>query len=208
MKKYLVAILLAFSSISTIYADKNEEISAWDIYIVPKTGLTMSNITTLDGDYRLGPYLGTGIQVYFSPKWSCEVEVSYSKASTKDAFLKNTQSDLSGPYKFNFDMINTTYMMRYHPTSDFSFYVGVNAGRIINEKAIFEGQKRNMKDDLYHAMIAAPIGVSYEMGDFVLDARCSYQINKLADSKAANRLMHKARIFMTQLTLGYKFRMF
>ena len=57
-------------------------------------------------------------------------------------------------------------------------------------------------------MITVPVGVSMELGKVMLDARWSYQINKLPDSQKAKVILGNSVLNMVQLTIGYKIQIF
>lgn len=208
MKKYILTFLLTLTAMTTTYGADKDEINPWDIFVIPKVGASGSYMTQSGGEFKTGFTGGVTMQVYFTPQLAFDVELAYMQAGTNDAYIKQLTTENAGPYDYRLSYINTSYFLRYYPTRSLSLYTGVTGGRLIHAKSKYGGQSVDIKDELKGAMITVPVGVSMELGKVMLDARWSYQINKLPDSQKAKVILGNSVLNMVQLTIGYKIQIF
>ena len=169
-------MMIAAMMIAAISANAQNEVG--QITLQPKVGVNMSTITG-DGDQKMKFGLAAGV-VY----------------SMEGCRFKESGTDKSLFY--NLDYINIPIMAQYYAAPGLAIKAGVQPGFNVRHKASYDGNTQNL-DGIKSFNLSIPVGLSYEISSFVIDARYNIGITKLV--KDADQ----GRNSTISLTIGYKF---
>ena len=137
-----------------------------------------------------------------------------------------------GSYDVNLDYLNTTYLIRWYPKRHLplSVYSGVHVYRIIHSSMHLRGDrtetvtnlddgtsetdtyhvdaKEKVNDDLHRGDVAIPLGVSYEFGQWQVDARYNFSFRHLAGSERAKHILGNSTNSVVTLSVAYRIHFF
>lgn len=209
MKKILVILLLFVTIVTSAQAKRDYD--SWDILVGAKVGATYSGLTSLNGDYRFGPYGGMYVEVFFFKNFSMDVEITSTHNGMKNVMHDVGESNASaGPYEYRLDYINAAYLFKLYPMKrlNLGVYAGVQMSYLANAKSELDGQSLSIKRRLHKGDCAIPVGLEYSFGNFTIDARYNFGLIKIAKGESAKRILGDARNSNATLTLGYRFQLF
>lgn len=177
--------------------------------IQPKVGLNIANITDIDdADPRLGLVAGAELEYQITDMVSLSAGALYSMQGCKQqngasilGFNVNTKNTVKTDY------LNIPIMANVYITDGLAVKLGLQPGLNLSAKykydgsvAGYEGSSEGDIDDVKSFDLALPIGVSYEINNFVIDGRYNFGLSKVFETGD-----NKHSVF--QITLGYKFSM-
>lgn len=177
--------------------------------IQPKVGLNIANITDIDdADPRLGLVAGAELEYQITDMVSLSAGALYSMQGCKQ---QNGASILgfntNSKYTMKTDYLNIPIMANVYITDGLAVKLGLQPGLNLSAKykydgsvAGYHGSSEGDIDDVKSFDLALPIGVSYEINNFVIDGRYNFGLSKVFETGD-----NKHSVF--QITLGYKFSM-
>ncbi len=189
MKKlFMIAALM----VATLSANAQNEQGV--ITLQPKVGMNLSTITG-DGDQKMkfGLVAGAEAEYGISENFGIDFGVLYSMEGCR---FKADGADKS--LFWNLDYINIPILAQFYPTKGLALKAGVQPGFNVRHKASYDGNSANM-DGVNSFNFSIPVGLSYEISSFVIDARYNIGITKIF--KDADQ----GRNSTISLTVGYKF---
>ena len=189
MKKlFMIAALM----VATLSANAQNEQGV--ITLQPKVGMNLSTITG-DGDQKMkfGLVAGAEAEYGISENFGIDFGVLYSMEGCR---FKADGADKS--LFWNLDYINIPILAQFYPTKGLALKAGVQPGFNLRHKASYDGNSANM-DGVNSFNFSIPVGLSYEISSFVIDARYNIGITKIF--KDADQ----GRNSTISLTVGYKF---
>ena len=189
MKKlFLIAALM----VATLSAN------AQQMFIKPMVG---ADLTTLTGDVentkmKVGLVAGAEFGYNLSEQFGLTAGLLYSMQGTK---IKNVDKG------HNMDYLNIPILANYYIIPGLAIKAGIQPAFKVSAKAKFEGSYGGVKaseeqdiDGTKGFYLSVPFGLSYEISNFVIDARYN-----LGVTKAIKDIDSKHSWFT--FTLGYKF---
>ena len=189
MKKlFMIAALM----VATLSANAQNEQGV--ITLQPKVGMNLSTISG-DGDQKMkfGLVAGAEAEYGISENFGIDFGVLYSMEGCR---FKADGADKS--LFWNLDYINIPILAQFYPTKGLALKAGVQPGFNVRHKASYDGNSANM-DGVNSFNFSIPVGLSYEISSFVIDARYNIGITKIF--KDADQ----GRNSTISLTVGYKF---
>ena len=189
MKKlFMIAALM----VATLSASAQNEQGV--ITLQPKVGMNLSTITG-DGDQKMkfGLVAGAEAEYGISENFGIDFGVLYSMEGCR---FKADGADKS--LFWNLDYINIPILAQFYPTKGLALKAGVQPGFNVRHKASYDGNSANM-DGVNSFNFSIPVGLSYEISSFVIDARYNIGITKIFKDA------EKGRNSTISLTVGYKF---
>jgi hypothetical protein len=189
MKKFL---MIAAFMVAALGANAQNEVGV--ITLQPKVGMNLSTITG-DGDQKMkfGLVAGAEAEYGISENFGIDFGVLYSMEGCR---FKADGADKS--LFWNLDYINIPILAQFYPTKGLALKAGVQPGFNVRHKASYDGNSANM-DGVNSFNFSIPVGLSYEISSFVIDARYNIGITKIF--KDADQ----GRNSTISLTVGYKF---
>lgn len=193
--------MIAAMMIATLSANAQNEVG--QVTLKPMAGINLATMTKTD-DSKLRVGLAAGIEGEYglAEDLGITAGVLYSmqgvKGTTNVAGVKFDQT-------YKLDYINIPILANYYIIKGLAIKAGIQPAFKVSAKAKFEGSYSGVKasdeekiDDAKGFYLSVPFGLSYEISNFVIDARYNLGVTKAIkdfDSK------HSWFTF----TLGYKF---
>ncbi len=198
MRKILLAALMVLMTIATQAQNTQRENGTFTLQ--PKVGVSIGYLT---GEWVSMPEekkkLIAGIVVgvegeYYAAKWlGISAGVNYAMQGWR--FDYTDQSVITRLNYMNFPITGNIYILK-----GLALKTGVQFGVLLNAKNRVDRDDENIKDDCKKFCFSFPLGLSYESGNFVFDARYNFAV-----SNAIDRVNERKRSQMIQMTVGYKF---
>ena len=193
MKKLFLMAVMALATVSSF-----AQHAVGTFTIQPKVGLNLANVTDGDGDIRVGAVAGAEFEYQISDIFSLSAGALYSMQGCKGEV--NVEGfDVDATVKL--DYINIPILANVYVAKGIAVKLGIQPGFNVTSKASAEkGGTKVSTDipDVNSVDFSIPVGLSYEINNFVIDARYNLGVNKIADDADS-----KNSVF--QFTLGYKF---
>lgn len=169
MKNKFIVIVVMFLACSAAFAQHR----VGGITIQPKLGLVVSELTKSGSDDRLGLTTGAEVEFQLTNMFSLSAGALYSMQGSENTDL---------------DYINLPVLANIYVVRGLAVKMGLQPGININDDGL----------DAKTLVLSLPIGVSYELKNFVFETRYNLGISKVIDNwKGKNNVF--------QLTFGYKF---
>ena len=193
MKKFMMMVAVAIMAAVNVNAQ-----SAGEMYLKPMVGGTLS---TLVGDadnakMKVGLIAGFELGYNINERFGVTAGALYALQGAK-----NDDTDEN----MNLDYLNVPVLANVYVIPGLALKAGVKAGFLTRAKTKVNGEDFDFKDFMKKVDFSIPVGVSYEISDFIIDARYNIgvsQINKdehdgwLSDGSVRNSVI--------TLTVGYK----
>ena len=185
MKKFFV--LLAFCG-SVFAANAQSEVGS--ITLQPKVGINLASMTDYDDSkMKVGLVAGVEAAYQLSDVLAVSAGLNYSMQGVKG----------DGDAKIKTEYINIPILANYYVAPGLAIKAGVQPGFLMSCKTDDGENDVDAKDFAEKFDLSIPVGLSYEISDFVIDARYNFGLTKvwkdLDDSKNS----------VISLTVGYKF---
>jgi hypothetical protein len=186
MKKLM---MIAAMMVATLTVSAQQESGTFSI--IPKAGFNLSNlagdvsgnsikiglVAGAEGMYQINPLIGVSAGVLYSMQ-GCEGE--------NDA-------------KANYNFINIPLLANFYVARNFALKIGLQPAFVVSAKTKYDKVEYDVKDAMQSITLDIPIGASYEISNFVIDARYNLGIAKI------NKKDGSIRNSVIQFTVGYKF---
>ena len=185
MKKLM---MIAAMMVATLTVSAQQATGSFSI--IPKAGINLSNVAGdvsgnsikiglvagAEGMYQVNQLLGLSAGVLYSMQ-GCEGE-NDSKA--------------------NYDFINIPLLANFYVAPNFALKIGLQPAFVVSAKSKYDKVEYDVKDAMQSITFDVPIGASYEISNFVIDARYNLGLAKI------NKNGGSIRNSVIQLTVGYK----
>ena len=190
MKKFFV--LLAFCG-SVFAANAQSEVGS--ITLQPKVGINLASMTDYD-DSKMKVGLVAGVQAayQFSDALAVSAGLNYSMQGVKG----------DGDAKIKTEYINIPILANYYLAPGLAIQAGVQPGFLMSCKMDDGEGDVDAKDFAEKFDLSIPVGVSYEISDFVIDARYNFGLTNVWKDDY-KKLLGDAKNSVISLTVGYKF---
>lgn len=191
MKKSCIFLLAMM--MTAISANAQNEVG--QVTLKPMAGINLATMTnTDDSDMRVGLTAGVEAEFGVAENFSFSAGALYSMQGVKG-------SDSGVDLTVKLDYINVPILANYYVIPGLAVKAGIQPSFKVTAKAEAETSGASAEVDLNGAKsfcLSIPMGLSYEISNFVLDARYN-----LGLTKALSGSDSKHSVFM--FTLGYKF---
>ena len=177
MKKFMMMVAMAFATLTA-----SAQAEAGTLTLKPLVGINVANITDGNGDAKVGLAAGAELGYQLNESFAVTAGAIYSMQGAKN-----------DGYKLNLDYINIPILANYYITKGLAVKAGIQPA--FNVKA--EGEYGDI-EGFKSFDLSIPVGLSYEISDFVIDARYNWGMTKLLEGFDS-----KNTVF--QFTVGYKF---
>lgn len=198
MRKILLTAVMAFMTIMTYAQNTQHETGSftlqpmlgagfgyisgdWNVVLGEKKKLIAGIVVGVEGEYYAAKWLGISAGMNYAMQgWRFDYE------------------DVSVVTRLNY--LNFPVLANIYVLKGLALKTGVQFGCLLNAKERMNGEDFNIKDDCNKFCFSIPLGLSYESGNFVFDARYNFAVSKAIDQRG-----EKKRSQLIQLTVGYKF---
>ena len=195
MKKLLMMLVMA--TVAMTASAQNTLRDNGTFTLQPKVGVGIANLsgnyTTLSGvnnKVRVGLVAGVEGEYYATNWLGIALGLNYAQQGWKFEGLGLDETT-------KLDYLNIPLTADFYVAKGLALKTGVQFGFLMNAKI----EDADIKDACEKLNLSIPIGISYEISNFVLDLR--YNLGLTKTNKPDNG--SKARSDLLQITLGYKF---
>lgn len=189
MKKLILMAVMALATVSSF-----AQHAVGTFTIQPKVGLNLANVTDGDGDIRVGAVAGAEFEYQISDIFSLSAGALYS--------MQGCKGEVEGyDATVKLDYLNIPILANVYVAKGLAVKLGIQPGFNVTSKASVEKSGTKVTTDLdgiESVDFSIPIGLSYEINNFVIDGRYNLGVSKIMDGSDS-----KNSVF--QFTLGYKF---
>ena len=194
MKKLMMIAVMAIVAMTASAQNTLRDNGAFTLQ--PKVGIGIGRLsgewTTLSGiddKTRIGFVVGVEGEYYANTWLGIAAGVNYAQQG-----WKMEGNGLKETYKL--DYLNVPLTGNFYVAKGLALKTGVQFGFLMNAKI----EDADIKDACEKLNLSIPIGISYEISDFVLDLRYNLGLTKTNKDDG-----NKLRSDLLQITLGYKF---
>ena len=195
MKKKIV--LSAVAAVAALTAGTTVA-SAQQFTWGPKAGMNVSTMSHTKQDAKVSFTAGLFGELRTNDWFAVSAEVLYSRQGVMD---KWTQNDITTKYRLKTHYVNVPVLANFYVTDRLALKTGVQAGFNVGAREIEKvgntTYKRDVGDRFHTAEVAIPVGISYDFGPVVLDARYNFGV-----SHAMKEGSYRNNVF--QLTAGIR----
>ena len=195
MKKMMMMLIMA--TVALTASAQNTLRDNGTFTLQPKVGIGIGllsgewkSVSGVDNKSRVGLVAGVEGEYYATEWLGIALGVNYAQQGWK--FKGN---DLDETTKL--DYLNVPLTGNFYVAKGLALKTGFQFGFLMSAKV----ESEDVKDACEKLNLSIPLGISYEISNFVLDLRYNMGLNKT--NKADNG--NKARSDLLQITLGYKF---
>lgn len=186
MKKLMI---LAVMMVATLTASAQQKTGTWSI--IPTAAINLSTIVgdnTNDASMKVGLAAGAEAMYQISPVVGISGGLIYSMQGASG----------KGDSKLNIDELNIPILANFYVYPGLSLKAGLQPGFIVSAKAKEDKVETDIKDDCQAVDISLPLGISYEISNFVIGARYNLGLSKLNKGDGSRRNS------VIMFSLGYK----
>lgn len=194
MKKMMMMLIMA--TVALTASAQNTLRDKGTFTLQPKVGVGIANLsgnyTTLSGvdnKVRVGFVAGVEGEYYVNDWLGIAAGLSYAQQGWKFEGLGKEETT-------KLDYLNIPLTGNFYVAKGLALKTGVQFGFLMNGKV----EDTDIKDACEKLNLSIPIGVSYEISDFVIDFRYNLGLTKTNKEDNGN----KVRSDLLQITLGYK----
>ena len=181
MKKFMMMVAMAFATLTA-----SAQAEAGTLTLKPLVGINVANITDGNGDAKVGLAAGAELGYQLNESFAVTAGAIYSMQGAK-----------SEGGKLNLEYINIPILANYYITKGLAVKAGIQPAFKVKSEAKADVVSVDM-DGFKSFDLSIPVGLSYEVSDFVIDARYNWGISKVLEGFDS-----KNTVF--QFTVGYKF---
>ena len=181
MKKFMMMVAMAFATLTA-----SAQAEAGTLTLKPLVGINVANITDGNGDAKVGLAAGAELGYQLNESFAVTAGAIYSMQGAKNDGVK-----------MNLDYINIPILANYYITKGLAVKAGIQPAFKVKSEAKVDVVSVDM-DGFKSFDLSIPVGLSYEISDFVIDARYNWGMTKVLEGFDS-----KNTVF--QFTVGYKF---
>ena len=181
MKKFMMMVAMAFATLTA-----SAQAEAGTLTLKPLVGINVANITDGNGDAKVGLAAGAELGYQLNESFAVTAGAIYSMQGAKNDGVK-----------MNLDYINIPILANYYITKGLAVKAGIQPAFKVKSEAKVDVVSVDM-DGFKSFDLSIPVGLSYEISDFVIDARYNWGMTKVLEG-----FDNKNTVF--QFTVGYKF---
>ena len=181
MKKFMMMVAMAFATLTA-----SAQAEAGTLTLKPLVGINVANITDDDGDAKVGLAAGAELGYQLNESFAVTAGAIYSMQGAK-----------SEGVKMNLDYINIPILANYYITKGLAVKAGIQPAFKVKSEAKADVVSVDL-EGFKSFDFSIPVGLSYEVSDFVIDARYNWGMTKVLEGFDS-----KNTVF--QFTVGYKF---
>ena len=181
MKKFMMMVAMAFATLTA-----SAQAEAGTLTLKPLVGINVANITDGGGDAKVGLAAGAELGYQLNESFAVTAGAIYSMQGAKNDGVK-----------MNLDYINIPILANFYITKGLAVKAGIQPAFKVKSEAEYEGVSGDV-EGIKSFDLSIPVGLSYEISDFVIDARYNWGMTKVLEGFDS-----KNTVF--QFTVGYKF---
>ena len=185
MKKFLLLAVVMFANLT---ASAQQDVGTWSV--IPKLGFNLANLAgdVSNNSIKFGLVVGGDVLYQVSPLVGVSAGAFYSVQGCEG----------TGDSSFSLGEINIPVLANFYVAQNFALKVGLQPGIIASAKNKSGDVSTSVTSSCQTIEISLPFGASYEISNFVIDARYNLGLSKI------NKDTGSIRNSVFQITVGYK----
>lgn len=185
MKKIM---MIAAMMVATLTVSAQQATGSWSI--TPKAGINLSNFAgDISGNsIKIGLAAGAEAMYQINPLIGLSAGLLYS--------MQGCEGNSSTTLKYDF--LNIPVLANFYVAPNFALKIGLQPAICVSAKYKQDKNEADVKDNVQSITFDVPIGASYEISNFVIDARYNLGLAKV------NKGDGSIRNSVIQITVGYK----
>lgn len=175
--------------------------------VAPKAGINLASATNSEMGMRLGLVAGVDLTYQMSEKFAISGGLFYSQQGAKE-------SEDGATAKMNFDYFNVPILANYYVAPGLAIKAGIQPGAILSSKMKMDVDGHSVMDEDMKRLtnsfdLSIPVGISYEISNFIIDARYNFGVTQIQKETEHSHydIDEKSRNSVIMLTVGYKFNL-
>ena len=201
MKKIMMIAAMMLLSVGAFAQNEVGQLT-----LQPKVGINLAKMTgDLDTKTKIGLVAGVEAEYGISENFGLAFGALYSMEGFKGNAIAfggtGASAYLIDEVKYNLDYINIPILAQFYPVKGLAIKAGVQPAFNVRHKTSSDNDAADKKDieNIKSFNFSIPVGLSYEISDFVIDARYNIGVTSLV------KVADQGRISTFSFTLGYKF---
>ena len=186
MKKFMI---LAVMMIATLTASAQQKVGTWSI-----TPTGTFNLATIVGDNTDDMSMKVGLGAGADAMYQLSSRVGLSGG----LYYYTQGANGKGDVKYNVDELLIPLMANFYVYPNLALKVGLQPGFIVDAKIKSDKVEVDSSDSFQSVEISLPLGISYEISNFVIGARYNLGLAKI------NKGNGSWRNSVLMFSLGYK----
>ena len=186
MKKLMI---LAVMMVATLTASAQQKVGSWSI-----TPTGTFNLATIVGDNTDDMSMKVGLGAGADAMYQLSSLVGLSGG----LYYSMQGANGKGDVKYNVDELLITLMANFYVYPNLALKVGLQPGFIVDAKVKSDKVEVDSSDSFQSVEISLPLGISYEISNFVIGARYNLGLAKI------NKGNGSWRNSVLMFSLGYK----
>lgn len=184
-----------------------------DFTLTPKVGMAIAKLANVDAKFKTGFIAGVEAEYRVSEMLGVSAGAFYSMQGAKyenGAFVDLHYNDTYEFRHFRYDLnyINIPILANIYVVEGLALKVGVQPAFLVSskEKATWRHNDEPASDDVYDADdmfkkfdLSIPVGLSYQINDFVIDARYNIALLNINSDE-----YESTKNSVIQVTIGYE----
>lgn len=185
MKKILLLAVVLFASLN---ANAQQDEGTWSV--IPKIGFNLANLAGDVSNNSIKFGLVGGADVMY--------QVTQIVGVSAGAYYSMQGCEGEGDSSFSLGEINIPVLANFYVAQNLALKVGLQPGIIASAKSKYGNNSTDVSSSCQTIELSIPFGISYEISDFVIDARYNLGVSKI------NKGSGSERNSVFQITVGYK----
>ncbi len=165
----------------------------------PKAGLNVTTMSNADLNSKASFTAGMFGQMHTANWFALSLEVLYSR---QGGMKKHTVAGIKNKNKIKTEYLNVPLLANFYVTRGLALKTGVQVGFCLSARQVVETggvtAKQGITGQFHTADVAIPVGISYDWGRLVFDARYNFGV-----SHAMKEGSSRNGVF--QFTAGFRF---
>lgn len=196
-------MFLSAAAVTALFIAGTSVASAQELTWGPKAGMNVSTMSHLDANAKVGFTAGVFGELRTNNWFAVSAEVLYSRQGVTDK-VENPILEMTVKERVISHYLNVPVMANFYVTEHLALKTGVQVGFCLGARGVEKADGMTNKysvGSIYHtADVAIPVGISYDLGPVVLDARYNFGVSHALKEGA---LGSRNNVF--QLTAGLRF---
>ncbi|MBR2234913.1 MAG: porin family protein [Prevotella sp.] len=188
MKRMKKMMMIVVMMIATMTASAQQEAGSWSL--TPKVAMNLANLS--------GDISGNNMKVALAAGADVMYQINSLVGISGGLMYSMQGCNGDNDVKLNYDFINIPLLANFYVAPNFALKVGLQPAFVASAKWKVNKNETDVKDNLQTLDLSVPIGASYEISDFVIDARYNLGVAKI------NKGNGSIRNSVFQISVGYK----
>ena len=194
MKKFFIASIAMFFFAFESFAQVEQGVFS----IKPAAGITVANLTGSGASSKIGFTGGAELAYQATDILGLSAGVMYSMEGAKD----DIDTDFGRfDAKANLSYLNIPVMANFYVFDNLALKIGIQPACLLKAETKLGDTTTDIKSMVEKFNLSIPVGISYEFGNLMIDARFAMGLTKVTKNTPE---VNDSKSSVFQITLGYR----